>query len=260
MDTKQEQLELTVTIVLFKNDVSVLKKTIQSFLNIPISKKLFLVDNSPSNKLKNEFIHSDIDYVFLNKNVGFGAGHNVVINKIKSISKYHLVLNPDVTFHTQVIPNLIEALENDNNIAMIAPRIEYMNGNHQYSCRRFPTFFELVVRRIPFFKLLFKKIIKRGEYKDKDFKKPFYAEYVSGCFQLYKTEDFLLVNGFDERYFMYMEDIDICRKVVNNKKRNLYYPEETIIHLFEKGSSKKIKLFTYHIISIFRYFYKWKTE
>lgn len=260
MDTKQKRLELTATIVLFKNDTNVLKKTIQNFLNIPISKKLFLVDNSPSKKLKNEFIHSDIDYIFLNKNVGFGAGHNVVINRIKNVSKYHLVLNPDVTFLPQVIPSLIKVLEKENEVAMIAPRVEYMNGKHQYSCRRFPTFFELVVRRIPFLKLFFKKIIKRGEYKDKDLKKPFYPEYISGCFQLYKTKDFIKVNGFDERYFMYMEDVDICRKLIKEERKNLYYPKEVILHFFEKGSSKNIRLFIYHIISIFRYFYKWKTE
>ena len=257
MDSNKEQLELTATIVLFKNDISILKKTIQSFLRIPVSKKLFLVDNSPSNILKKEFLNDEIEYIFLNKNIGFGAAHNIVQKKIKDRSKFHLVLNPDVTFQPKVIPNLIKKLEKEKEVALIAPRVQYKNGKHQYSCRRFPTFFELIVRRIPFSRILFKKIIEKGEYKDKDLKKSFYAEYISGCFQLYKTKDFLLINGFDERYFMYMEDIDICRKLVNNKKRNLYYPEETIIHLFEKGSAKKIKLFIYHIISIFQYFYKW---
>ncbi len=258
MDSNSEKLELTASIVLYKNDIEVLKKTINSFLKTPIVKKLYLIDNSPTRFFKDKFRSDEIEYIFLNKNVGFGSGHNQVIEKIKSKSNHHLILNPDVVFSTNVIPNLITVLKNEDSAVMVAPKVVYPNGNHQYSCRKFPSLFELMVRRLPLFNSVFKSIIERGEYRDKDLSKPFYAEYISGCFQLYKTQMFVEINGFDERYFMYMEDVDICRKIFSKKKKSLYYPENFIIHSFEKGSSKKIKLFYYHIKSIIQYFYKWE--
>ena len=257
MALSSEKLELTATIVLYKNDIDILRKTIDSFLNIPLAKKLYLVDNSPTNRLEALLIDSQIEYIFLNENIGFGSAHNKIIKYIDNRSKYHLVLNPDVVFESTVVLNLIKTLKEFKQAAMIAPRVLFPNKEHQFSCRRFPSFSELMFRRIGFLKFLFKKKIQKGEYCDKDMTKPFYAEYISGCFQLYHTEDFVAVKGFDERYFMYMEDVDICRKLLEKNRKCLYYPHEVIIHNFEKGSSKNIRLFYYHIKSIFQYFYKW---
>jgi len=254
---KNEEIYLTGAIVLYKNKINVLNETIKSFMNTPLSKKLFLIDNSPSDALKNEFTHPDIEYEFLNGNIGFGSAHNKVINKIKNKSTYHLILNPDVSFNSQVIPKLIEAVDSENNISIISPRVIYPDGKHQYTCRKFPGLFELIMRRSGFLKKAFPFVITKGEYRDLDLSEPFYPDFVMGCFQLFKTKDFVSISGFDERYFMYMEDVDICRKLVSKNKKILYYPKEEIIHLYKKGSSKNINLFKHHILSIFKYFYKW---
>ena len=74
---------------------------------------------------------------------------------------------------------------------------------------------------------------------------------------LFKTEDLLRLEGFDERYFMYMEDVDICRKIDLSGKRKLYFPATEIIHTHRKGSSKEFRLFFIHISSIIKYFMKW---
>jgi len=249
---------LTATIVLFKNDIEILKKTINSFLSTGIDKKLFLIDNSPTDILRKEFSSPEIEYKFIGQNLGFGTAHNYVLDKIRNKSLYHLVLNPDVTFNQNALIGLIKKLKENSHISIIAPKVNYPDGSHQFSCRRFPTFFDLVIRRLGILKKLFSKKINFGEYRDKNLDKPFYVEYASGCFQLFKTEDFLAINGFDERYFMYMEDIDICKKIKQTNKKILYYPNELIVHNYEKGSSKNIKLFFYHVSSIFKYFYKWR--
>jgi GT2 family glycosyltransferase len=247
---------ITATIVLYKNNLEILKKTVDCFLELNKPKKLFLVDNSPTNRLQKYFLHHDIEYVFVGKNLGFGSAHNKVIPSLKNNSDYHLVLNPDVVFNPQVILNLIDALK-ASSAAMIAPSIFYPNGDFQSSVRRFPSPIELIARRTPLLKDLFKSKIKKGMYLDKDLTKPFYAEYVSGCFQLYITKSFINIKGFDERYFMYLEDIDICKKLISMNQSILYYPNEKIIHSFEKGSAKKVKLFLYHLRSMFQYFLKW---
>ena len=168
-----DKVEITASIVLFNEKINELSEAINSLLKTEATKKLFLIDNSPTDKLRNKFTHPDIEYLFIGKNIGFSAAHNRVIEKIKDYSKYHIILNPDVSFTPSVIPNLIKEIEKENDIAMIAPKVLFPNGKHQYSCRRYPSGFELLVRRSGIFKKLFSSLIKMGEYNDKDLTKPF---------------------------------------------------------------------------------------
>jgi len=249
----KENKTITASIVLYNEDSNELSKTIASFLKVPLSKRLFLIDNSSTNKLKGKFNHLDIEYIHNTKNVGFGAGHNMVLDSIKKTGPYHLVLNPDVIFNPDVIPNLIKILEKEQDLAMISPKIVFPNREHQYSCRRYPTFFELIFRWLG----IKNNTVKNGIYKDKDLTKPFYPEFIQGSFMLFKTEDFIDLNGFDERYFLYMEDVDICKKIDSMGKKKMYYPKEQIGHVLKKGSSKNIKLFFIHLSSMLKYFRKW---
>jgi len=252
------KIKISASIVLYKEDLQELNKTIVSFLKTDLSKKLYLIDNTPNRQFKNIFNQQEIEYIGVGKNIGFGAAHNKILKKIKNLSDFHLILNPDVTFSEKTIPNLILELEENEKIAMIAPKVMFPNGNHQFSCRRYPTVLELIVRRISFFKSIFKKTIDNGIYKDKNLENSFFAEYLTGCFQLYKTKDFITLNGFDERYFLYMEDVDICKKIDTKGKLKLYYPKEEIKHVLKKGSEKSIKLFFRHAFSVIKYFRKWK--
>ena len=183
----QKLINITASIVLFEENIHELSKAVSSFLKSPISKKLFLIDNSRSDELKDKFTHSDIEYIFTGKNVGFAAGHNLVLEKIKKKSKYHLVVNPDVSFEPEVIPNLISEMEKDKDISLIAPKVLFPNGEHQFSCRRYPSLLELMVRRTGLLKSMFSSIIKKGEYDDKNLTKAFCPEFIHGCFHLFKT-------------------------------------------------------------------------
>jgi GT2 family glycosyltransferase len=252
-----EKVDITASIVLFEEDLVELKKTVKCFLETSLLKKLYLIDNTPIKLFKNEFNNPQIEYIAIGKNIGFGNGHNMILNKIKNASKYHLILNPDVIFSPKTIPNLIKQLEMNNNISMIAPKVLFPNGEHQYSCRRYPTISELLARRFSFYKAFMSPIIFKGEYRDKDLNTPFFADYLTGCFHLYKTNDFIDLKGFDERYFLYMEDVDICKKIDAQGKKKMYYPREEITHVLKQGSLKNIKLFFRHTLSAFKYFKKW---
>lgn len=248
---------LTGTIVLYKENYDELLKTVMSFLDIPLAKKLYLIDNSPNNFLKDKFNYPEVEYVFIGENVGFGAGHNKVLKRIEKESDFHLILNPDVTFDVDVIPNLITKLEQEEGLALISPKVLYPNGSHQYTCRRYPTFLELMIRIFPLFKSVFPKVMNSGEYRELDLAIPFSPDFLHGCFLLFKTEKFIELNGFDERYFLYMEDVDICRKIDVLKFKKLYYPQEEVKHVLKKKSLKSVKLFFFHTSSVFQYFIKW---
>ena len=247
-------MTITASIVLYNENINDLKKTVDSFLKIPLKKTLYLIDNSPTNFLKSDFQDlKEVVYFFVGKNSGFGAAHNLIIDKIYKESDYHLILNPDVTFLPNVIPNLIAQIQTKSEVIMVSPKVLYEDGSIQYTCRKHPSIFGMIARRTPFFK----KYKRKREYRNQDLKHSFYPEFIHGSFLLFKTEYFLKIEGFDERYFLYMEDADICRKIDAINKKKMYFPDEQIYHIYRKGSSKSLKLFFYHLVSAFKYFLKW---
>ncbi len=249
-----DKFDISAAIVLYNEKEEELLQAIDSFLSNNLTKKLFLIDNSIS-KFTNASIlnHPDVIYIFNNRNFGFGRAHNLVIDQIKNASEYHLVLNPDTKFDPKILDELINELKRNEDVALIAPAIKFPNGSHQYSVRKYSSFFDLIIRKLG----VFKSRIHSEEYRGLDLSQPFYPDAVHGSFMLFKTDDFVAVNGFDERYFLYLEDIDICKKLDVIGKKKLYYPKVTVTHALKKESSRKLKLFFYHFSSAIRYFLKW---
>lgn len=248
-----EKIQISASIVLYNENRQILEQSINSFLKVPLSKKLYLIDNSPKRISNDIFNREEIEYVFVGKNVGFGAAHNLVIDKIKATSKFHLILNPDVRFNSSVIINLSVELEKRDHISMIAPKVVYPNGTLQYTCRKEPSLLELIYRTLG----IKKSFTKQQEYRVENLSEPFSPDFIHGCFMLFRTQQFVHLKGFDERYFLYMEDADICRKIKDSGKEIFYYPKEQITHIHRKGSSKNVKLLSYHIVSAIKYFKKW---
>ena len=238
--------------MLYEEDLQTLAQAIRSFLEVPLSKKLYIVDNSPSRSEHELFTHAEIDYKHVGRNCGFGAAHNSVIPAVKGVSKFHLVLNPDVCFRPTIFKNLVKQLEEHSNVSLVCPSVVYPSGEAQVICRMEPSVRELIARRVG----IFKKYLTSRQYHKRT--EPFSPDFMHGCFMLFKTVDFVGIGGFDERYFLYMEDADICRKLKQSGKEILYYPKEQITHIHRRGSSKSFKLFYFHAISALRYFIKWR--
>ncbi|WP_296634966.1 glycosyltransferase [Polaribacter sp.] len=242
---------ISASIVLYNTNLETLQNTVYSFLKTPIPKKLYLIDNSKTSKLKKHFLHKEIEYIFLGQNIGFGSAHNLVLHKLTS--EFHLILNPDVEFSGHVIPSLIKKLKTTENTSFISPKVLNSDKTLQYVCRKHPTFLNLLNRKLKFSK----KQIEKNQYQHKDVNEAFNPEFIHGCFMLFKTKYFKKLKGFDERYFLYLEDADLCRKIEIQSQKILYFPDVHIVHQHQKGSSKKIKLFFYHVSSAIRYFLKW---
>lgn len=251
--------KITACIVLYCNNSDILSKATDSFLKTDLNVKLYLVDNSPTNRLETFFKDSRIEYIFNNANIGFGAGHNIAIKKTIEVgSKYHLILNPDIEYKPGTLEKLIDFLNINMNVGLVSPKTLYPNGDIQYLCRMLPTPFDFFVKRFIPNKMfpLFKKWIDNYEFKNKDYDKIMEVPFLSGCFMLIRTEVFEKVGLFDKNIFMYTEDIDLCRRIFKSYK-TIYYPEVTVIHGYERGSAKNLKLLYISIKSAIYYFNKW---
>lgn len=121
---------------------------------------------------------------------------------------------------------------------MCIPRIEDSNGNLQAVYRRELNPIDMIIRM--FFKKLFKRRQAYHTMQDMDFTKPFQVPFGQGSFLVINSNLFKSIGGFDERYFMYVEDADLCKRV-NKKSELIYFPGAKVIHKWEKGSHKNKK-------------------
>jgi GT2 family glycosyltransferase len=236
---------LTVSIVIFNTEATILQKTINSLLFSNIKIDIFLVD--VSNNYKNDYVNdSRINYLFIGKNIGFGKAHNIIINNIKNHSGYHLCLNPDVYFDKKFLINFLSFIKSKK-IDTAIPNIRYPNGRFQRSYRNFPSFMDLLT---DFF------IKQRFENDNSSNEKIKKVQCPSGCFILSKIDILKKINGFDERYFLYFEDVDLYRRITNINDI-FFIPDFEIYHYHRKESSKSLWFFCIHISSYIKYFFKW---
>lgn len=218
---------------------------------------LFLIDNSTNDSLRElESKSSKILYIH-STNLGFGHGHNIGIQKaIEKGSKYHVVINPDVYWELGVIEKLADFMDTHPNCGLVMPKVLYPNGDLQYLCKLLPTPMNLFGRRFLPFKGLLAKMDEEYELRFTGYDKEIEVPSLSGCFMFIRTEVLKKVGGFDERYFMYAEDMDLCRRI-GEVSKTVYYPGVSIVHAYDKGSYKNKKLLKYHICSVIKYFNKW---
>lgn len=253
-------INISACIVLYNNNIEILQQAISSFLDTNLFVSLYLIDNSPTDDLKILVNDSRIEYLHNPSNPGFGAAHNIAIEKsIKIGSKYHLVLNPDIYFNQGNLEKLYSFMEQNEDIGHVMPKVLYPDKSLQYLCKTNPTPFDLFARRFMpgFMKKWFKKRMDKYEYKDQDYNSVmFNIPYLSGCFMFLRTETLKKVGFFDDRIFMYIEDADLTRRFLQYSK-TAYYPEAVVYHHFEKGSHKNWKLTWYSIHGAWIYFNKW---
>ena len=141
-------------------------------------------------------------------------------------------------------------------VGQVMPKVFYPNGELQYLCKLLPTPMDLLCRRFIPYKKYIEKRNNRYELRFTDYDSIMEVPSLSGCFMFIRTDVLKEIGGFDERFFMYAEDIDLCRRI-GKVSRTIYYPLVSIYHEYEKGSYKNRKLFKYHICSVIKYFNKW---
>lgn len=250
--------DITCSIVLYNNPWEEIKSAIESFIRTKCSVKLFLVDNSTTDKLRFHFNHPAIEYIFTGENIGFGAAHNIALARVKNISKYHLILNPDVEFQPQILVSIFNFMEKRQEIGLLMPKVLYRDGEIQYLCKKLPSPGDLFLRRfIPKgFKSMLKKQLDQYEPKDLNYDDIMDIPNLSGCFMFLRYETLQQTGFFDEQYFLYLEDTDLSRRV-NEIARTVYYPRVSIIHNYKKESYKKLPMMMHHVQSAMKYFNKW---
>lgn len=246
---------ITVSIVTYKTNLEELAKCLLS-LTSPLVSNIYIIDNS-NEKYIADFCSQYANIIYIgSKNVGYGAGHNQALRQVlDSKNKFHLVLNSDVYFEPDILNKLVHYMNENMDVAQVQPNVIYPNGEMQYTCRLLPTPMDLIFRRfLP--KGMIQKMNERYLLKFNNHTQPMNIPYHQGSFMFFRTECFKKVGLFDERFFMYPEDIDITRRM-HKHYRTMFWPEVTIVHAHRAASYKSKKMLKIHMENMIRYFNKW---
>jgi GT2 family glycosyltransferase len=248
---------ISISIVLYKTDKAQLARCLDSIQRILPIPRVYVIDHSPDASLGAFFgSFSWVRYTHNAANPGFGAGHNLAIRQACEVrSDYHLVLNADVAFDYDVVTPMRDYMDKHTAVGLMMPKILYPNGAVQRLAKLVPNPFDLIIRRfMP--KFLRHKFDYKFELRGLAEDKIVFAPYLSGCFMFIRTDIFHNIGVFDERFFMYPEDIDFTRRVAAHFD-TLFFPHVSVFHEYGAASQRDLRMFVIHSWNIVKYFNKW---
>ncbi len=240
---------------------------VRELLRVKCLRKIYLLDNTaPENRkaeiasqketLASQFGTDKLRYMAMPENLGYGRAHNIALRESAYYkTDLHLVMNSDIRVKAEDIDAMHDWMLANPQVGQLMPKVVNPDGSQQFLAKRLPAPIDVFGRRfLPAW--MTAKRNRRYELRDLDLTRPVNAPYLSGCFMLLRTKAAVEAGLFDERYFMYPEDIDLTRTIHRNWL-TLYYPEWTIVHDHARGSYKDKRLLRIHIRNMCLYFNKW---
>lgn len=262
-------MKLSIVVLNYKsrNLVKYFLKRVLQF-KLPFRLEIIVVDNNSGDGI-GEMIKHDFPvtkFVQTKKNLGMGGGNNLGIKK--SQGDYILIANPDITLSERAVNAMVDFLDNNEHVGIVGPKVLNPNKTPQESSWRYPSLLGFLYRRT------FLGNMKNGKeylhyfsYKDVDMTKSRAVDWVlGGCFMIRKKA-LDEVGMFDESFFLFLEDTDLCRRMWRHKYEVWYVNEAEVIHLPHRLSQSGggfinifSKLTLIHFFSWIRYFWKWRNR
>lgn len=172
---------------------------------------------------------------------GFGENHNQAFEQ--SAGRFFCVINPDIQFNQDPIPALLACLK-DSFVGVSAPVVMGLNGVMDDSARRFPGPLKIFCKTLGG--------CRSSDYPVKD--EIVFPDWVAGMFMLFRREVFEKLGGFDERYFLYYEDVDLCARLRLQGYEVALCPDAKVVHHAQRSSHRNFKYMKWHLASMLRFF------
>jgi GT2 family glycosyltransferase len=194
------------------------------------------------------------------ENLGYGRAHNLAI--ANASTKYHVICNPDIIFRENTLKTLGDYLDQHSDVGIVCPAVLNEDLTPQHLNKRLPTVLDLFLRRFlpQVLTPVFRKRLDRYEMKDVGYDRIVDVPFVSGAFLFCRLEALRRVGGFDSRYFLYFEDVDLSRSVQLEGYRTVYLPTTSVVHLWARAAHKSPWIAMAFIRNGLRYFGKWGVD
>jgi GT2 family glycosyltransferase len=259
-------MELSIIILNYKTK-GLVKQCVQNLVENMgnLAYEIIVVDNNSGDgvgeMLKEKY--PQVKFIQTGKNSGFAAGNNAGIKQAQG--KYIMILNPDITVLNNSIEKMVAFMEANSDIGLAGPRLVNPNGTFQISCRTFIETKHIILLRTPLSKLAFaQKILAKHLMTDFDRLSNQPVDCLHGACLIARKSAIDKIGLFDERYFMYVEDIDWCRRFWDANYKVYFIGEAQMVHLLEKASDhgtwnfwKLDKTTRWHIASWIKYIFKY---
>jgi GT2 family glycosyltransferase len=248
---------INVSIVTYLTPLEDVLNAVSFCCDSALVQNIYVIDNSPDDSLCQALLSNDkVEYIFNPENPGYGAAHNIAISKsMLSNTPFHLVLNADVIFDHRILEQIVLYADRYKNVGLIAPKMLYEDGSIQCSRKLLPTPINMFLRAfLP--KPFRTRIDNRFQLECFGYNRPIFVPYVSGAFMFLRTSVLHKIGVFDERFFMYPEDIDLSRRIAQFADVS-YVPDFIITHKYGGATRKSLRMFIIHAFNMCRYFNKW---
>jgi len=259
-------MELSIVILNYKSK-GLLKQCLKGIelLNLDFSYEVIVVDNASGDNCKEMIKNSfpDVRFIQASENLGYAGGNNLGLKKSKG--KCVMIVNPDILILTNEIPQMINYLKENPNVGILGPKLINPDGSVQYSCYRFPKFLMPFYRRTFLGKLpLLNKKVENYLMADWDHKTTREVDWLLGGCILIRREAMDKVGYLDERFWMYFDDVDYCRRFWEAGYKVVYFAEAEVVHYHQRTSAENWwflgffhKVTREHIKSWLKYFAKY---
>ena len=240
--------DILISIVVYESNLSKVKKLVQSInLENKINIKLIIIDNCSSQQYFNELLKLECTVISAGLNNGYGKSNNHVFN-ISPLSKYFIILNPDIMLNNDTLFKLFHFMESNSKITMVSPLLRNEKYFYQINRKNF-TFINMFFRFILNKKDFLNQDEINNQFKDKNFS---LVDRISGSFMMIRSDMFKMIHGFNEVFFMYFEDIELCDRV-NKFGITAVTNVTSAYHERQRHSYKKPKFFFIHLSSFIKY-------
>jgi GT2 family glycosyltransferase len=262
-------MKLSIIIVHYRTR-GLLKHCLQGLLDakIGVEHEIIVADNASKDGTKEMCARKFPSVRFLENavNIGFGRANNAAMKEARG--EYFVILNPDTCIFPGQFEKVLAYAESHPDVGVVGAKLMNPDGTTQTSCYRSPKWFTPLTRRMFFGNMPFgKRENARFLMTDFDRKETREVDWVQGSFMCVPRRVVDEVGGFDDRYFMYFEDIDWCRRIRASGRRVVYFPEAAFIHYHRRESdgggliqTLRRKTARYHIASWIQYVWKWRGQ
>jgi len=186
------------------------------------------------------------------KNIGFASACNKAANL--AVGKYLLFANPDMVIDKGALGILLKAINSLPEAGAVTARMRFPDGRFQPTCRQFPNYRNIMFSRGSILK---KGESSTGQYTLDDSEKTVEVPAASATCLLMDKDFFQKIGGFDKRFFMFMEDTDLCQSISQAGKKVYFVPDAGAEHYWGEGATaSEIRRKWYHHISVWKYFLK----
>ena len=251
------EINLSIIIVTF-NSLPVLKECLAHLKEAVkrINYELIIVDNNSTDNSPSEAknFKPDIRLIVNRKNLGFASACNQGAKESKG--EYLLFVNPDVFVDSHCLEEFLKFIYDKEKVGAVGGRLRWPDGIFQPSCRNLPAISNLVCSRGSVFGRFFRS---SGYYTLPDAAVPTEVPAVAGALLMIRKKVFEKVGRFDSKFFMYMEDTELCKRLNMIGFSNYFLPAAGAVHEWGKGSlAGSFKRKWHHHLSVYRYFRKHK--